>query len=54
MTNHWQERPFSCRLDESHLMIAIRNMEQDPVRAKMGAHPAEYPWSSAAAPCSGL
>ena len=49
----WQERPFSCVLDESHLMNAIRYVEQNPVRAKMVAHPAEYPWSSAAAHCSG-
>jgi putative transposase len=49
----WQERRFSCVPDESHLMNAIRYVEQNPVRAKMVANRAEYPWSSAAAHCSG-
>ena len=49
----WQERPFSCLVDESHLMYAIRYVEQNPMRAKMVADPADYPWSSAAAHCSG-
>jgi putative transposase len=49
----WQERPFSCLVDESHLMNAVRYVEQNPVRAKMVAYPAEYCWSSAAAHCSG-
>jgi putative transposase len=34
-------------------MYAIRYVEQNPMRAKMVADPADYPWSSAAAHCSG-
>jgi putative transposase len=49
----WQERPFSCLLDEPHLLNAVRYVEQNPVRAKMVAHAADYQWSSAAARCSG-
>src|SRR3954468_5082022 len=49
----WQERPFSCLLDESYLMNAIRYVEQNPMRAKMVVDPADYRWSSAAAHCSG-
>jgi putative transposase len=40
-------------LDESHLMNAIRYVEQNPMHAKMAAHLADYPWSSAVAHCSG-
>ena len=49
----WQERPFSCLLDESHLMNAVRYVEQNPMRAKMVEDPADYRWSSAAAHCKG-
>src|SRR5262245_6801389 len=47
----WQDRPFSCVLDDSHLWNAIRYVEQNPVRAKIVTHAADYPWSSAAAHC---
>jgi putative transposase len=49
----WQERPFSCVLDESHLVNAVRYVEQNPVRARMVAQASDYRWSSAAAHCSG-
>jgi putative transposase len=47
----WQERPFSCVLDSVHFRNAIRYVEQNPVRARMAEHAADYRWSSAAAHC---
>ncbi len=49
----WQERPFSCVLDEPHVWSAIRYVERNPVRAAMVMKAADYRWSSAAAHCSG-
>ena len=49
----WQERPFSCVLDESHLLNAVRYVEQNPLRAWMVAHADDYRWSSAPAHCTG-
>jgi putative transposase len=49
----WQERPFSCVLDEPHFWSAIRYVEQNPVRAGMVATPSDYRWSSARAHCEG-
>jgi putative transposase len=31
----WQERPFSCVLDEPHFANAVRYVEQNPRRARM-------------------
>lgn len=31
---------------ERHLLTCMRNIELNPVRAGMVAHPADYPWSS--------
>lgn len=47
----WQERPFSCVLDERHLWNAIRYVELNPVRAGIVTRAADYRWSSAAAHC---
>jgi putative transposase len=49
----WQERPFSCVLEPSHLVNAVRYVEQNPARAKMVGQSSDYPWSSAKAHCSG-
>ena len=49
----WQGRYYSCPLDERHLWAALRYAECNPVRAAMLSTPADYPWSSAAAHCSG-
>src|SRR5262245_47762150 len=49
----WQERPFSCVLDEFHAWNAIRYVERNPVRARMVATASAYRWSSAAAHCHG-
>jgi len=49
----FQARFFSCPLDDEHLWAAVRYVERNPVRAGMVAHAEDYPWSSAAAHCSG-
>jgi putative transposase len=45
----WQNRFYSCPLDDQHLWIALRYVERNPVRANLVARPEEYAWSSAAA-----
>ena len=49
-TGHlWQNRFFSCPLDEAHAVRAIRYVELNPVRARLAPAPWEWPWSSARA-----
>ncbi|MBZ5585799.1 MAG: transposase [Acidobacteriia bacterium] len=49
-TGHvWQNRFYSCVLDERHGWEALRYVELNPVRAGLVADPAEWPWSSAGA-----
>ncbi len=45
----WQGRFFSCPMDASHLLSAMRYVEFNPVRAKLAAAPWDWPWSSARA-----
>ena len=45
----WQNRFYSCALDERHTVAALRYVEQNPARAKMTRAPWRYEWSSAAA-----
>ena len=45
----WQNRFFSCALDERHLTAALRYVERNPVRAKLVRKAWSYDWSSAAA-----
>ncbi len=45
----WQERFFSCALDEEHTVAAMRYVERNPVRARIVRKPWRYAWSSAAA-----
>jgi len=45
----WQNRFFSCPMDNRHLLKAMRYTETNPVRAKMVRKPWRYPYSSAAA-----
>jgi putative transposase len=45
----WQGRFASFVMDEQHLLAAARYVELNPVRAKLAAHAAEWPWSSARA-----
>jgi len=49
-TGHlWQNRFYSCPLDQRHLWIALRYVERNPVRANLVARPEQYCWSSTAA-----
>lgn len=49
-TGHlWQNRFYSCPLDEKHTIAALRYIEQNPARARVVRLPWRYPWSSAAA-----
>ena len=47
----WQNRFYSCALDEAHYWTAMSYVEQNPVRARIVRRPWRYPWSSAAAHC---
>lgn len=54
-TGHlWQNRFYSCSLDEAHQWEALRYVELNPVRAGMAAQAASWPWSSAAAHLTGV
>jgi putative transposase len=53
-TGHrWQNRFYSCPLDETALPRVLRYAERNPVRAGLAAHPWDWPWSSAGAHCTG-
>jgi putative transposase len=43
----WQSRFYSCALKRSHLWMALRYVELNPVRANIVARPEQYAWSSA-------
>ena len=45
----WQNRFYSCPLDEEHLWIALGYVEKNPVRANLVSAAEDYKWSSAAA-----
>ena len=45
----WQGRFHSCPLDEWHLILAARYIEQNPVRAGIVKKPEDFQWSSARA-----
>lgn len=45
----WQERFYSCPMDENHLLAAVRYVERNPVVAGICKSPAEWKWSSARA-----
>jgi putative transposase len=47
----WQNRFYSCALDEDHYWTAMAYVEQNPVRARTVRRPWRYRWSSAAAHC---
>jgi putative transposase len=47
----WQNRFFSCVLDEAHLWAAWCYVERNPVRAGLVSRAWEYAWSSAPAHC---
>lgn len=47
----WQGRFHSSALDETGLLMAVRYVERNPVRAGLVSRAEEYPWSSAGAHC---
>lgn len=47
----WQNRFYSCVLDEAQAINALAYAELNPVRAGLAKKPWTYPWSSAAAHC---
>ena len=44
----WQDRFFSCALDDAQLVVAMRYVERNPVRAGLVQLAWDYSWSSAA------
>jgi putative transposase len=47
-TGHlWHNRYYSCPLDNTHLIAALRYVELNPVRAGLAIRAWEWPWSSA-------
>jgi len=49
-TGHlWQQRFFSCPLEERHLFAALRYVIQNPSRAGLIQNPVQWKWSSARA-----
>jgi len=49
----WQERFYSCPLDEGHLHAAVRYVERNPISAGLVGTATEWPWSSARAHLAG-
>lgn len=49
----WQNRFYSCPLDDEHFFKALRYIECNPVRAKLVRFAWDYPWSTAAVHISG-
>ncbi len=49
----WQNRFYSCALDDIHLWCAMCYVERNAVRAKLARSAWEYAWSSAAAHTGG-
>jgi len=55
LTGHlWQNRFFSCPLDEEHFWAALRYVELNPVRAGLVRYAWEWQWSSARAHVTGI
>ena len=49
----WQNRFYSCALDEAHYWAACRYVERNPVHARMVKRAEDYRWSSARAHVTG-
>jgi putative transposase len=47
----WQSRFYSTPMDDEHLLVGMRYVEQNPQRAGLCRRPWEYAWSSAAVHC---
>jgi putative transposase len=50
----WNSRFYSCPMDDDHYLAGLRYAECNPKHAGLVLLPWEYPWSSAAAHCSGV
>ena len=49
-TGHlWRNRFFSCTLEDSHVLNALRYVDLNPVRAGLVQSAVDWPWSSATA-----
>ena len=53
MGHLWQNRYYSCVLDQDHQWEALRYTELNPVRAGLARDPAQWQWSSAVAHMTG-
>ena len=40
----WQERFYSCAVDEAHFWVALRYIERNRVEASLVKNASEYPW----------
>jgi putative transposase len=49
----WQNRFYSCALDDEHYWTAMAYVEQNPLRARLVRKPWRYPYSSASAHVTG-
>jgi len=49
----WQDRFYSCALDEDHFWSALVYVERNPVRAGIARHAWDWAWSSAVAHTGG-
>jgi putative transposase len=49
----WENRFYSCPMDETHVLCALRYVDRNPVRAGLFEHARDYEWSSALAHVSG-
>ncbi|MCK4627112.1 MAG: transposase [Phycisphaerae bacterium] len=47
----WQNRFYSCGLDDVHFWMALAYVERNPVRAGIVRRAWRYPWSSASSHC---
>ncbi|MCK4283326.1 MAG: transposase [Candidatus Brocadiae bacterium] len=45
----WQNRFYSCPVDDDHVLAVMRYVERNPVRSGSVARPWDFPWSSASA-----
>jgi putative transposase len=50
----WQNRFFSCPMDDEHYLKALRYVERNPVRANMVTAASDFQWSSAVVHLGGI
>lgn len=49
----WQNRFYSAPIDDENVLLGLRYIERNPLRARMARNAAKYLWSSAAVHCDG-